>query len=91
MIIWGWGRVTKSKKGDMFQKRCDYCNQILMWRLCVRRTWFTLFFIPIIPYRTVYCVECPNCGSYMQITKEQYKKILEEIKRKRMVQNDAGE
>lgn len=79
MIIWGWGKVTKSWKGGVFQKQCGYCNQMLVWRLCVKRTWFTLFFIPVIPYKTEYCIECPNCGSYIELTKEKYKEILADI------------
>lgn len=79
MIIWGWGKVTKKKLGGVFQRTCTYCNVTSIWQLCIVRTWFTLFFIPIIPYKKTYCIICPNCGSYIKLTQEQFEKIKLEI------------
>lgn len=62
------------------RKQCSYCNQDSLWQLCVMRTWFTLFFIPVIPYKTVYCITCPNCGSYLEIEREYFKELKEELK-----------
>lgn len=75
MIIWGWGRVTRKVIGPVFQKTCNYCNSTSIWQLCVIRTWFTLFFIPIIPYGKRYCIVCPNCGSYIKLTKQQFNEM----------------
>lgn len=75
MIIWGWGKTTKRIIGQVFQNTCSYCNTTTIWQLCIVRTWFTLFFIPIIPYRTKYCIACPNCGSYMELTKEKFEEV----------------
>ena len=83
MIIWGYGKVTRNRIGGVFKKKCEHCNVDLVWELCKRTTWFTLFFIPIIPYQVVYCIECPICGSYIEITKERFLMINEEIMRKR--------
>lgn len=85
MIIWGWGKVIRSYKGYVFQKQCGYCNTVSFWRLCVKRTWFTLFFIPIIPYHKTYCIECPNCGSYIEINKQQYQEIYQQMKMHDMI------
>lgn len=79
MIIWGFGKVTRSYKGGIFSRRCNFCNQDQIWQLCVMRTWFTLFFIPIIPYKTTYCIVCPNCKSFIQIQKEEFLKIKESL------------
>lgn len=79
MIIWGWGKVTKRFLGAVFSRTCSYCNRTEAWQLCVLRIWFTLFFIPIIPYKKAYCITCPNCGSYIEITKEQFEKIKLDI------------
>lgn len=83
MIIFGWGRVTKKFIGEVFQRTCQYCNTTSTWQLCIVRTWFTLFFIPVIPYKTTYCVACPNCGSYVKLTQEQFEKMKFEIKNSR--------
>ncbi|ERI91738.1 hypothetical protein HMPREF1982_02781 [Clostridiales bacterium oral taxon 876 str. F0540] len=75
MIIWGWGKVTKKIIGPVFQRSCSYCNSTETWNLCIVRTWFTLFFIPIIPYRKKYCIACPNCWSYIELTEEQFEEM----------------
>ena len=75
MLIWGWGRVTKRIVGQAFQRTCKYCNRTEIWQLYVMRTWFTLFFIPIIPYKKKYCVGCPNCGSYIELTEQQFEEM----------------
>ena len=35
-------------------------------------TWFTLFFIPIIPYKRQYLLVCPICGQAQQVTREEF-------------------
>ncbi|MDP4145864.1 MAG: zinc-ribbon domain-containing protein [Bacillota bacterium] len=75
MIIWGWGRITRKIIGPAFQRICSHCNTTQIWRLCIMRTWFTLFFIPIIPYKKRYCVICPNCKSYIELTEQQFEKM----------------
>lgn len=82
MIIWGWGKITRSLKGQVFEKICGHCNTVSVWRLCVKREWFTLFFIPIIPYKTTYCIECPNCKSYIELTKDKFREVHQAIQDK---------
>lgn len=71
-FIFGWGKLTKKIVGPMFERTCNYCNNTSIWQLSKDRTWFTLFFIPVIPYKTRYSISCPHCGSYLQITAEQF-------------------
>ena len=79
MIIFGWGKVTKKFVGGVMTRSCDYCNEKGVWQLALIRTWFTLFFIPIIPYSKKYCIMCPKCGSYISLTQEQYNEIKNEL------------
>ncbi|WP_053955020.1 zinc-ribbon domain-containing protein [Inediibacterium massiliense] len=79
MIIWGWGKVTRKIIGAVFQRSCSYCNSAEIWNLCIVRTWFTLFFIPIIPYRKQYCIACPRCGSYIELTKDEFEQMKMDI------------
>lgn len=71
-FVFGWGKVTKKVVGPMFEKTCGYCNCTQTWQLCKNRTWFTLFFIPVIPYNTKYSISCPNCGSFIELSEEQF-------------------
>lgn len=75
MILFGFGKITKKVLGEVVQKTCPNCNATELWQLCVMRTWFTLFFIPIIPYKSSYCITCPKCGAYIQLTKEQFTQL----------------
>lgn len=84
MIIWGWGKVTKKVIGVVFNNTCNYCNTTSGWKLCLIRTWFTLFFIPIIPYKKVYAICCPNCGSYINLTEDQFLKLKYDIQNARL-------
>ena len=79
-ILFGWGKVTKSVVGQMFERTCGYCNQTHSWQLCKNRTWVTLFFIPVIPYKTQYAIACPSCGSYIQLTSEQFDSMKNDLK-----------
>ncbi len=78
-IIWGWGKVTRHNKGAAFVKACTHCNQTSTWNLYVMMTWFTIFFIPVIPYKKQYAYMCPYCKSYIPLTKQQYLEALEAI------------
>lgn len=75
MIIFGFGKITRKIIGRIMEKQCNYCNQLSIWELCLVRTWFTLFFIPIIPYKKQYMLMCPHCGSYMALSKEQFEEM----------------
>ena len=78
-ILFGWGKRTRNVVGDVIFRSCSHCNTQSVWQLCVIRTWFTLFFIPVIPYAKSYQVSCPNCKSYIEVTKEVFDKIKADI------------
>ncbi len=82
IIIFGWGKVTRSILCDMMEKHCSHCNTTKTWQACTMRTWFTLFFIPVIPYRTSYRIACPKCESYIQLSREQHGEIKNSLARK---------
>ncbi|OQA15195.1 MAG: hypothetical protein BWY64_02966 [bacterium ADurb.Bin363] len=74
-VIFGWGRQTIKKHGPVFRSRCDRCNNEEMWQLYTRRTWFTLFFIPVIPYSTEHLLICPVCSYGAVITREKFEEL----------------
>jgi len=78
-IIWGFGKITRKVVGGVGSRTCNYCNTQSMWQLCIVRTWFTLFFIPLIPYSTKYCISCPNCKSFVELSKEEFEKFKNTI------------
>lgn len=78
-IIWGFGKITRKIVGNVGSRTCNYCNSEAIWQLCIVRTWFTLFFIPLIPYSTKYCISCPNCKSFFALSKEEFEKLKNQI------------
>ncbi len=68
-IIWGSRTLTKAF-GLMSQAfTCSHCNNTHYWKLMRYSRWFTLFFIPIFPFKTTYMQMCPICGSYVELDK----------------------
>lgn len=74
-VVFGWGKQTVKDHGPVFRSRCDRCNNEELWKLYTRRTWLTLFFIPVIPYSTEHLVVCPVCSYGAVITREKYEEL----------------
>lgn len=77
MIIYGWGHVTKKHHGQVKDSYCPICRNEDDLQLCVVRTWFTLFFIPVIPYKTLHTIHCRHCNNHFKLTKEKYRNLKE--------------
>ncbi|TKG94344.1 zinc-ribbon domain-containing protein [Puteibacter caeruleilacunae] len=54
---------------------CPHCNNINMWIAFKETTWFSLFFIPIIPLKTEYYKSCPICRYSIKLSKEEFRSI----------------
>ncbi len=78
-IIWGL-KDLDTDMGTVGYLHCNRCNMDGNWQLQKRTSWFTLFFIPVIPYHRKYFVYCPVCHWITEIPKEEAKRILEERK-----------
>jgi len=58
-LIAGFGHKSKKDYGPVLTKACPRCNNSTAWRLIKATSWFTLFFIPLIPYSTKKILACP--------------------------------
>ena len=74
-IIWGWGFKTTKVFGAR-NERCFICTGTSFSYVRVI-TWFTLFFIPLIPYSFKYIKVCNQCGNGSPLKKEQFFQELE--------------
>jgi|RhiMethySRZTD1v2_1073278.scaffolds.fasta_scaffold534025_1 hypothetical protein len=62
MIIYGTRTLTGTKGQGTFH--CPRCQMQRQYNHVEGRTWFTLYFIPLIPmWRAGEYVECPSCGA----------------------------
>lgn len=78
-ILFGFGKQTRKVVGVVGSRTCSFCNTTSDWQLCILRTWFTLFFIPVIPYDKSYNISCPKCKSYRELTKEEFESVKKQI------------
>lgn len=72
-FIFGWGKTTVSEKGRTPEHYCEQCRNQTKFLLAERRTWFTLFFIPVIPYEHERLVLCPICSSGYVLNESQFR------------------
>ena len=75
MVIFGWGFQTVKVFGAAFKRMCDHCHNEEFWVLFRRITWFTLFFIPMIPYKFERMLLCPVCKNGFELDSEQMTKL----------------
>lgn len=74
MIIFGWGKKTVKDYGDTLPLECGNCNNKVYYKLVTVTTWFTLFFVPIIPYDTKNLLMCGICKAGIELTREKFER-----------------
>jgi hypothetical protein len=70
MIIFGWGKVTHNNYGPTMATKCPNCNNDTWLQLRRYRKWFTLFFIPVIPYSSKHLLLCEVCSQGLELKGE---------------------
>lgn len=55
---------------------CPRCNNTADWPIFREKTYFSLFFIPLIPYSTKYLLSCPVCRETSVMSEEERKRFL---------------
>ena len=58
----GWTTLGKDF-GPTARIQCEFCEELTWLSLMRERTWFQLFFIPIIPLEEEWQLVCENCES----------------------------
>ena len=71
MIIYGWGRVTTKEYGPTMAVECPNCDNDTWLHLYRQRKWFTLFFIPVIPYSSKHLLLCEVCSQGIELKGDQ--------------------
>ncbi|MFC1753210.1 zinc ribbon domain-containing protein [Thermoproteota archaeon] len=76
MLIFGWGKTTKKDFGDTLPTTCPVCKEKTFLSYLRVKTWFTLFFIPVIPYSSKHYLLCGRCGNGKEIEYDNVDEIL---------------
>ena len=74
-VIFGLGDNNAEEKQGSRVEHCFHCNNDRVWIASKVTENFSLFFIPIIPYKTTYSYRCPICNHGYKITKEEFDRI----------------
>lgn len=61
-LLFGFGKRTYQRLGSAGMRVCPICRNRAEWAYFRVRKWFTLFFVPIFPYKTQDVTICPVCG-----------------------------
>lgn len=80
LLIVGFGRRKKKDYGEVIRLKCPRCNNTVSYRHTCTRTWLTLYFIPVLPYRSERRLECPICSHGVKI----YRDDIEAVRQGRM-------
>ncbi len=75
MIIFGWGYETRKEYGPTVPIKCPNCNNSVFLHLVRSRIWFTLYFIPVIPYQSRYYLLCEICSQGIELKDSQIDRI----------------
>lgn len=76
-IIWGFGYKTVKSFGTVAERPCENCKNRVNDEILKVTTWFTLFFIPILPYRKEFLLVCPICRNALKISKVDFEMIVD--------------
>jgi hypothetical protein len=75
-ILFGFGKQTARIYGEVPAQYCGRCHNPVSRRLTKVTTWFTLFFIPVFPYRSRYLLICPICGGAQELSREEFEEMV---------------
>ncbi|MEM7162759.1 MAG: zinc-ribbon domain-containing protein [Bacteroidota bacterium] len=72
IFIFGFDHERIYPQGPIEKKLCPQCKEEDFWFLEKKSIWFSLFFIPIFPYRYLYYKYCTRCGFTEGLHKEEF-------------------
>ncbi len=71
VIIFGFGGGRPKDRGPVIPARCPNCGNENYLRHVSSTRWFSLFFIPLVPYSTKHFLLCPVCTQGRPLTRDQ--------------------
>jgi hypothetical protein len=71
VIIFGYRGGKRKDLGEALPVRCPRCNNATFYRYMTVTSWFSLFFIPVIPLKRRDYLVCPVCTRALELRKDQ--------------------
>lgn len=85
IVIFGWGHRTTKELGQKTLMYCPNCRNDRWWHLISYKTWFTLFFIPVIPYESKHLLYCGLCSHGVEIKRNKINEAKELLRQNVLV------
>lgn len=79
MMLFRYKPLNKKVMGTISYKECPKCHTVSYWELCTIVSWLTFLFIPLFPHEKKYCLACDECNYYIELKREEFNKIKNEI------------
>lgn len=76
LVIFGSNDHVEEEHEQRFVLHCHNCNNDSRWKLSKVISKISLFFIPLIPYKTKYYSWCPVCKDGFEIDENEYQKRI---------------
>ena len=70
MFILFGSKQTKKELALGRELLCPRCNNVRRWPVMQYTTWFSVFFIPVIPLKNQYFEMCPICKAGKKLTRQ---------------------
>ena len=77
-FIFGFGDKQNKHHQVSKTEHCYHCNNTSRWIATKTSDHFSLFFLPLFPYKTNYFYHCPICNHGREITDEQFEQLMSE-------------
>jgi hypothetical protein len=71
VIIFGYHGGKRKDLGEALPMRCPRCNNTTVYRWMAVTSWFSLFFIPVLPLKRRDYLVCPICTRALELRREQ--------------------
>ncbi len=76
IIIAGGGHIKSKKHQQLESSHCPICNNSSRWMVEKNQHFATLFFLPVLPYKTEYVTYCIICRNGQFLSKEHYEEAI---------------
>lgn len=70
---------SKKSLGTVSQHDCPSCKKNSYWELCTLTIWFSIFGLPLIPYKKSYGLVCDKCSHLVELTEDEFKSIKTQL------------
>ena len=77
-IVWGTRNTEKVLGHLQVSWECGHCGNVLHYKVVCRKTWFTIFWIPLFPVSIQHYVLCPICNYGKKVSKAEATGMMEQ-------------